>query len=68
MNHELLTKLGAELVAGSLTDDALLAQTSRPNAVTAIGAVAGMFSLFVGSIFLFGLDGSLPDLGAILPF
>ena len=36
MNHELLTKLGAELVAGSLTDDALLAQTSRPNAVQII--------------------------------
>ena len=33
----------------------------------AIGAVAGLFSLFVGTIFLFGLDGALPDLGAILP-
>ena len=34
----------------------------------AVGAVAGLFSLFVGVIFLFGLDGALPDLGTILPF
>jgi hypothetical protein len=36
--------------------------------VRVTGAVAGLFSLFVGTIFLFGLDGALPDLGAILPF
>jgi len=30
--------------------------------------VAGLFSLFVGTIFLFGLDGVLPDLGRVLPF
>ncbi len=41
---------------------------SREQIYVAIGAVAGLFSLFVGSIFLFGLDGVLPDLGAILPF
>jgi high-affinity nickel permease len=41
---------------------------SRERIYVGIGAVAGIFSLFVGSIFLFGLDGVLPDLGAILPF
>ena len=32
------------------------------------GAVAGVFSLVVGAIFLLGEDGGLPDLGALLPF
>ena len=41
---------------------------SREKIYVAIGAVAGLFSLFVGSIFLFGLDGVLPDLGGVLPF
>jgi high-affinity nickel-transport protein len=41
---------------------------ARERLYVAVGAVAGLFSLFVGTIFLFGLDGTLPDLGAILPF
>jgi len=41
---------------------------ARERLYVAIGAVAGLFSLFVGTIFLFGLDGTLPDLGAIFPF
>ena len=41
---------------------------SREQIYVAIGAVAGLFSLFVGTIFLFGLDGVLPDLGRVLPF
>jgi hypothetical protein len=41
---------------------------SRERIYVGIGAVAGIFSLFVGTIFLFGLNDSLPDLGAILPF
>ena len=41
---------------------------TRERLYVGIGAVAGLFSLFVGTIFLFGLDGTLPDLGAILPF
>jgi high-affinity nickel-transport protein len=41
---------------------------SREQIYVVIGAVAGLFSLFVGTIFLFGLDGVLPDLGGILPF
>ena len=43
---------------------------ARPasDSTSSIGAVAGLFSLFVGTIFLFGLNDALPDLGAILPF
>ncbi len=40
---------------------------ARERVYVAFGAVAGVFSLLVGSIFLLGLDGGLPDLGAILP-
>jgi hypothetical protein len=41
---------------------------ARERLYVGIGAVAGLFSLFVGTIFLFGLNDALPDLGAILPF
>ena len=41
---------------------------ARERVYVSIGAVAGLFSLFVGTIFLFGLDANLPDLGSILPF
>ena len=41
---------------------------ARERVYVAIGAVAGVFSLAIGTIFLFGLDGALPDLGAALPF
>jgi high-affinity nickel-transport protein len=41
---------------------------ARERIYVAFGAVAGIFSLVVGSIFLFGLEGGLPDLGALLPF
>jgi hypothetical protein len=41
---------------------------ARERLYVAVGAVAGLFSLVIGTIFLFGLNESLPDLGAILPF
>ena len=41
---------------------------ARERIYGAVGAVAGVFSLLVGAIFLLGLDGVLPDLGAALPF
>jgi hypothetical protein len=41
---------------------------ARERVYVTIGAVAGIFSLFVGGIFLLGLDAGLPDLGAALPF
>ncbi len=51
-----------------LSSVSFVSSQTRETLYVAIGAVAGMFSLFVGTIFLFGLDGGLPDLGAILPF
>jgi hypothetical protein len=41
---------------------------ARERIYVAFGAVAGVFSLVVGAIFLFGLEAGLPDLGAALPF
>ncbi len=51
-----------------LSSVGFVSSQARERVYVAIGAVAGIFSLFVGSIFLFGLDGILPDLGRILPF
>jgi high-affinity nickel-transport protein len=41
---------------------------ARERVYVAFGGVAGLFSLFVGSIFLLGLNDGLPDLGTVLPF
>jgi high-affinity nickel-transport protein len=41
---------------------------ARERLYVAVGGVAGLFSLVIGTIFLLGLNDSLPDLGAILPF
>ena len=51
-----------------LSSVGFVSSQARERVYVAIGAVAGIFSLFVGTIFLFGLDGVLPDLGGVLPF
>ena len=51
-----------------LSSVGFVSSQARERIYVAIGAVAGIFSLFVGTIFLFGLDGVLPDLGRVLPF
>ena len=51
-----------------LSSMSFVGSQARERLYVGIGAVAGLFSLFVGTIFLFGLEGSLPDLGRILPF
>jgi high-affinity nickel permease len=51
-----------------LSSVSFVSSQARERLYVSIGAVAGIFSLFVGTIFLFGLEGSLPDLGSILPF
>lgn len=45
-----------------------VASQTRELIYVAIGAVAGVFSLIIGAVFLFGLDGVLPDLESMLPF
>lgn len=51
-----------------LSSVGFVSSQARERVYVALGAVAGVFSVVVGSIFLFGLDGGLPDLGAALPF
>ena len=51
-----------------LSSVSFVSSQAREQIYVGIGAVAGLFSLGVGTIFLLGLEGSLPDLGAILPF
>jgi hypothetical protein len=51
-----------------LSSMSFVGSQTRERLYVAIGAVAGLFSLVVGTIFLFGLNDALPDLGAILPF
>ena len=41
---------------------------TRERVYVGIGAVAGVFSLAIGVVFVFGQDAVLPDLGAFLPF
>ena len=45
-----------------------VASQTREMVYVAVGAVAGVFSLIIGAVFLFGLDGLLPDLESMLPF
>jgi high-affinity nickel-transport protein len=60
----LLSNFGIVLISSV----SFVSSQARERLYVAVGAVAGVFSLIIGSIFLFGLEGSLPDLGAILPF
>ena len=45
-----------------------IASQKREMIYVAVGAVAGVFSLVIGMVFLFGLDELLPDLESMLPF
>ncbi len=45
-----------------------VASQTRERIYVAVGAAAGVFSLIIGTIFLFGLDEVLPDLESMLPF
>jgi high-affinity nickel permease len=44
------------------------ASQTREMIYVVVGAVAGVFSLIIGAVFLFGLDNVLPDLESMLPF
>jgi high-affinity nickel-transport protein len=60
----LISNLGIVLISSV----SFVSSQARERLYVAVGAVAGVFSLVIGAIFLFGLEGSLPDLGALLPF
>jgi len=51
-----------------LSSVAFVASQVRERIYVAVGAVAGTFSLVLGSIYLLGLDGVVPDMDSILPF
>lgn len=60
----LISNLGIVLVSSV----GFVSSQTRERVYVAFGAVAGTFSLFIGTVFLLGLEGGLPDLGAVLPF
>ncbi len=45
-----------------------VASQTRERIYVAVGAVAGLFSLLIGAVFVFGLEEHLPSLESILPF
>jgi hypothetical protein len=58
----------SNLVIVLISSVGFVSSQARERIYVAFGAVAGVFSLAVGAIFLFGLEAGLPDLGAALPF
>jgi high-affinity nickel-transport protein len=51
-----------------LSSVAFVASQMRERIYVTIGAVAGVFSLVLGSVYVLGLDGIVPDMDSILPF
>jgi hypothetical protein len=58
----------SNLVIVVVSSIGFVASQTREIVWVAVGAIAGVFSLAIGSIFLFGLDEVLPDLESMLPF
>ena len=51
-----------------VTSVGFVASQTRERIYVAIGLVAGLFSLVLGTIFLLSLDGMVPDMDSLLPF
>ena len=51
-----------------LSSVAFVASQVRERIYVVVGAVAGVFSLVLGTIYVLGLDGIVPDMDSILPF
>jgi high-affinity nickel-transport protein len=51
-----------------LSSAGFVASQTRERIYVVTGAVAGIFSLAIGTVFLFGLEGGLPNVESILPF
>ena len=51
-----------------LSSVAFVASQVRERIYVGVGAVAGLFSLVLGLIYVVGLDGVVPDMDSILPF
>ena len=51
-----------------LTSLGFVASQTRERIYVAVGLVAGLFSLGLGLIYVFGLDSIVPDMDGLLPF
>ena len=51
-----------------LSSVAFVASQVRERIYVVVGAVAGVFSLVLGLVYVLGLDGIVPDMDSILPF
>jgi high-affinity nickel-transport protein len=51
-----------------LSSVGFVASQTRERIYVATGLVAGLFSLVIGTVFLFGLEAGLPSLESVLPF
>ncbi|HEV8053756.1 MAG: hypothetical protein H0V04_08065 [Chloroflexi bacterium] len=49
-----------------ITTTGFLASQTRQRLYLVVGAVAGVFSLWIGALFVLGVDATLPDLGSLL--
>ena len=58
----------SNLVIVVVSSIGFVASQTRERIYVVIGAIAGVFSLAIGSIFLLGQDVVLPDLSSLLPF
>jgi hypothetical protein len=60
----LISNLGIVIVSSV----GFVASQTRERIYVVVGLAAGLFSLILGSIYLFGLDSIVPDMETILPF
>ena len=51
-----------------LSTTGFVASQRRERIYVAVGLVAGIFSLIIGLIFVFGADAIIPDMDSLLPF
>lgn len=51
-----------------MTSVGFVASQTRERLYVVVGLIAGVFSLVIGSIYLFGLDGIMPALNSLVPF
>ncbi len=58
----------SNLVIVILSSVGFVASQARERIYVAVGAVAGLFSLVLGTIYVLGLDSVVPDMDSILPF
>ena len=51
-----------------MTSVGFVASQTRERIYVVVGLIAGLFSLVLGTIYLFGLDSIIPAMGSLLPF